>query len=321
MIMNIKILTLAEGLKEILSSKLNEFGLTVEAVDYTQPLLPQLADADIFVNGLGKIDKLIIDAAPKLKMIHQIGIGVDNVDVSYCTSKSICVANVPKNNAIAVSEFTLFLMIYLAKNMNSASGSLMKRRVLNVMGSELQGKTLLIVGLGYTGTEVAKRAKSFGMHVVAVTKNTSKPNIDKRYLDNLGGIENFSKLIASADYVSIHTPLTDETRGMIGKKELDLMKKSAFLVNVARAAIVDREALYDALVSGKIGGAAFDVFWEEPADPNDKLLNLDNFFLTPHIAGWSAESVDAVVKIIAANIKMVSQGKIPLTMINSVLQN
>lgn len=321
MIMKIKILTLAEGLKEILSSKLNEHGLTVEAINYNQPLLPQLIDADVLVNGLGKIDKVIIDATPKLKMIHQIGIGVDNVDVNYCTAKSIYVANVPKNNAVAVSEFTLFLMIYLAKNMNSASGSLMKRRVLSVMGSELQGKTLLIVGLGYTGAEVAKRAKSFGMRVFAVTKNLSKPNIDKRYVDNLAGLESFLELIASADYVSIHTPLTDKTRSMIGKKEFDLMKRSAFLVNVARAAIVDREALYNALTNGKIAGAAFDVFWDEPADPNDKMLRLDNFFLTPHIAGWSAESVDAVVKIIAANIEMVSQGKMPLTMINSVVQN
>ena len=315
--MKVKILTLAVGLKEVLGSKLNAIGLTVEAIDYNQPLLPQLADADVLVNGLGKIDKTIIDACPKLKMIQQIGIGVNNVDVNYCTSKSIYVTNVPKNNAIAVSEFTLFLMIYLAKNMKSAGGSLMKRRVLSVMGSELNGKTLLIVGLGYTGTEVAKRAKSFGMHVTAVTKNPAK-QIDKKYLDNLGAIENFHKLLGEADYVSLHTPLTEETRDMINTKELNMMKKSAFLINVARAAIVNKDALYTTLTNRTIGGAAFDVFWEEPANPDDKMLKLDNFVLTPHIAGWSAESVDEVTKIIATNIDMISQGKIPLSIVNSI---
>ncbi len=315
--MKVKILTLAAGLKEILGLKLNAIGLTVEAVDYDQPLLPQLVDADVLVNGLGKIDKMIIDASPKLKMIHQIGIGVDNVDVNYCTSKSIYVANIPKNNAVAVSEFTLFLMIYLAKNMKSAGTSLMKRRVLSVMGSELNGKTLLIVGLGYTGTEVAKRAKSFGMHVTAVTKTPTKQT-DKKYLDKLVGIENFHELLREADYVSLHIPLTEETKNMIDTKELNVMKKSAFLINVARAAVVNKDALFSALTNGTMYGAAFDVFWEEPADPNDKILKLDNFILTPHIAGWSAESVDEVTKTIATNIDMISQGKTPPSVVNSI---
>ena len=119
--------------------------------------------------------------------------------------------------------------------------------------------------------------------------------------------------------VSLHTPLTEETKNIIGAKELALMKKSAYLVNVARAPIVNREALYTVLSNGKISGAAFDVFWEEPPDPNDKLLKLNNFLLTPHIAGWTADSVDAIARIIATNIERFAQGEIPLTIVNSEL--
>jgi len=305
--MKIKILTLAAGFEEILSAKLNEIGLTAQTVDYSQPLLPQLTDADVLVNGLGKVDRSIIDASSKLKLVQQIGIGVDNVDVDYCTSKSIYVANVPSGaNAVSVAEHTIFLMIYLAKNMKSAGPSLMKRRVLSVLGSNLQKKTLTIIGLGHVGTEVAKLAKALGMYVVAVTKHPSRENLDgdRTYLvDGMGGLETLSESLARADYVSIHTPLTEETRGMIGAKEFSLMKRSAFLINVARAAIVDREALFTALIRGIIAGAAFDVFWEEPADPDDKLLKLDNFVLTPHIAGWTIESAETSTRIIATNIQ------------------
>ncbi len=317
--MKIKILTLAAGLEEILSSKLNEIGLTAETVDYDKPLFSQIKDANILVNGLGKIDRQVIDSCPNLKMIHQIGIGVDMVDIDYSTSKSIYVANVPQNNSVSVAEHTLYLMIYLAKNMKQASGSLMTRRVLSVMGSELRKKILVIIGLGYTGVEVAKLAKAFGMTIIGITKNPLKHTTEKKFLDVVASLEELSEFISRADYVSLHTPLTDETRSMIGSKELNLMKKSAYLVNVARAGIVDREALFKALTTGQISGAAFDVFWEEPADPNDELLNLDNFMLTPHIAGWSTESIEATVQLIVKNIQNVSSGKIPHTLVNSAL--
>lgn len=314
--MKIKILKLADGLEDIFSLKLHERGFTAEIVDYDRPLVEQITDSDILINGLGNMDESLLSACTKLKMIHQIGIGVDGIDFDYCVSKSIYVANIPKNNAVSVAEFTLFLMIYLAKNMGSVSGSFMKRRILSIMGSELQGKTLFIIGLGYTGSEVAKRAKAFGMRVLAMTRNPAKPEIDKRYLDDLMGPQDFLKKLSEADYISIHIPLTNETRNMIGTREFNLMKKTAYLVNVARAAVVDKSALFDALTSGKIAGAAFDVFWQEPADPNDAMLKLDGFFLTPHIAGWSAESVDGATKIIATNIERISQGKKPLTAIN-----
>jgi D-3-phosphoglycerate dehydrogenase len=333
--MKIKLLTRSSNLNEILLAKLNQTGLTGETIDYKKPILPQIADAEAMVNGFGIIDKSFIDECPNLQLIQQTGIGVDNVDVSYCTSKSILVANVPLANAVSVAEHTLFLLLYLAKNVkektlaannnntnNNRSGSLFEKRVPDILGSEIQRKVLVIIGLGATGLEVAKRAKSFGMHVIAVTKNpfVKKPGIDKAYfVDNLGGSEILSESISRADYVSLHTPLTEETKNILGAKELALMKKSAYLVNVARAPIVNKEALYTALSNSKIAGAAFDVFWEEPPDPNDKLLKLNNFLLTPHIAGWTADSVDAIARIMATNIERFAQGETPLTIVNQEL--
>ena len=325
--MKIKLLTRSSDLNKILLAKLNQIGLTGEIIDYKNPLLPQLEDAEVIVNGFGNIDKSMIDACPNLELVQQTGIGIDNVDVSYCTSKSILVANVPRANAVSVAEHTIFLILYLAKNMkdstsdNNRSG-LLERRVPGILGSEVQGKVLVIIGLGATGLEVAKRAKSFGMHVIAVTKNPllKKPGIDKVYfVDNLGGSEILSESLSRADYVSLHTPLTEETKNMIGTKELSLMKKSAFLVNVSRAAIVDREALFSVLSNSKISGAAFDVFWEEPPDTTDKLLKLHNFILTPHIAGWTFESVDAIARIISNNIERFAQAQVPLTIVNPEL--
>lgn len=328
--MKIKILTLATGLNEILTLRLGGFGLKAEVVDYSRPLLPQIEDANILINGLGRVDRSIIDMCENLKMIHQIGTGIDNVDVEYCTSRSIYVANIPKANSVAVAEHTLFLMIYMAKNMKGAGKGLMQRRVLNVLGSELQGKTLLIIGLGYIGSEVARRANAFGMKVIAATKHPDRKgsvtrdigSIDRHdgladFLDALVSPDEIRECLSYADYVSLHTNLTNETRGMIGEEEIRFMKRTAFLINVARAHIVDRDALYTALHNEKIAGAAFDVFWEEPANPNDKLLQLDNFVLTPHIAGWTTESANVAAEVITKNIEKVAHGEAPSTAINS----
>ena len=272
--MKIKLLTRSSDLNEILLAKLNQVGLAAETIDYKKPILSQIVGAEVIVNGFGIIDKSFIEQCTNLQLIQQTGIGVDNVDIRYCTSKSILVANVPLANAVSVAEHTLFLILYLAKNVkeklpantntNNNGSSLFERRVLGILGSEIQRKVLVIIGLGATGLEVAKRAKSFGMHVIAVTKNPflKKQGIDKAYfVDSLGGPGILSESISRADYVSLHTPLTEETKNMIGAKELALMKKSAYLVNVARAAIVDRESLYTVLSNSKIAGAAFDVFW------------------------------------------------------------
>ena len=247
----------------------------------TSPFLPQITEGEILINGLEKIDKNVIDNCQRLKLVHQIGAGTDNIDIDYCTHKATLVANTPATNNISVAEHTLFLMLSIAKKIKGAGEGLMKGRVQSVLGSELYGKTLLVISLGATGTEVAKRAAAFGMRVIAVTKfpssaltepsspspvlvqshidphqrapdtsfqtaniETSRRNVEvntnlnSTFVNEIHGTEKLLDLIPIADYISLHTPLTEETRAMIRSRELDLMKRSAYLINVARAQIV-----------------------------------------------------------------------------------
>jgi D-3-phosphoglycerate dehydrogenase / 2-oxoglutarate reductase len=331
--MKISILTYAAGIKENLYNKLQTMGFVVDIVDYNKPMENQISDSYILINGLGKLDKSIIDMCPKLKLVHQIGTGIDNIDISYCTSKSIYVANVPHKNNISVAEHAIFLMISLAKNIKHAEKGISQKRVINVLGTELCNKTLTIVGLGSIGTEVAKRAKAFDMNIIAITKrpqlrnkivqnviqngksNYTK-NSDSFAVDQIRGIEDLEYAISKADFISIHTPLNNETESMIGAKEFSLMKKSAYLINVSRAHLVNRNALLQALTSRNIAGAGFDVFYEEPANPSDKFLNLDNFIYTPHIAGWTLEAIEITTNIILNSIHLLLQGKKPPTVVN-----
>jgi len=316
--------------KQQLARKADRSAISIEFVDYKLPLTPQIQDTDILINSFDKIDKSFIDSCPNLKLVQQSGIGVDGIDIDYCSKKGIYVANVPMANAISVAEHTFLLMLYLVKNIKISlfnspanTGSFIRRQQ-DRMGSELLGKTLLIIGLGVTGIEVAKRAKAFGMKVIAVTKHpfTKTEGGDKKYfVDNLYGVDKLSEVIPRADILSIHTPLNRETENMIGSNELNLMKRSAYLINVARAQLVNKDALIKSLKEAKIAGAAFDVFWKEPVDPGDELLLLDNFLLTPHIAGWTHEAIDSISDIIFINIERIIRGKIPLTLVNKVNEN
>lgn len=324
--MRIVILSLAVGLNKILSTHLQKTGFSAETVDYSKPLRSQIENADVLVNGLGRIDRSIIDCCPNLKLVQQVGTGIDNVDINYCNVRSVYVAHVPKANSVAVAEHTLFLMTYMAKNIKAAEKGLMQNRVLNVLGSQLYGKTLLVIGLGYIGSEVARRARAFGMNVIAVTKHPQGRSGDRTKtgadlksaeLSKVVPPGELERCLPQADYVSLHTSLTDETKGMIADREFGLMKKNAYLINVARAQIVDRTSLFEVLSKRRIGGAAFDVFWQEPADPSDPLLQLENFVLTPHIAGWTVESANSAAEVMTRNIELVAAGEPPLTSISA----
>ena len=313
--------------KQQIARKAEKSNLSIEFIDYDESIIPQIQDSDILINSFDKIDKSFIDSCPNLKLVQQSGIGVDGIDIDYCSRKGIYVANVPMANAISVAEHTFLLMLYLVKNIkinlfdSQANTSSFVRRQQDRMGSELLGKTLLIIGLGVTGIEVAKRAKAFGMKVIAVTKHpfTKTEGGDKKYfVDNLYGVNKLSEAIPRADITSVHTPLNRETENLIGSNELNLMKRSSYLINVARAQVVNKDALLKSLKEGNIAGAAFDVFWKEPVDSKDELLKLDNFLLTPHIAGWTHEAIDSITDIIFINIERVLRGQLPLTLVNKV---
>jgi len=313
--------------KQQIARKAEKSNIRIEFIDYVESIIPQIQDSDILINSFDKIDKSFIDSCPQLKLVQQSGIGVDGIDIDYCSRKGIYVANVPMANAISVAEHTFLLMLYLVKNIkinlfnSQANTSSFVRRQQDRMGSELLGKTLLIIGLGVTGIEVAKRAKAFGMKVIAVTKHpfTKTEGGDKKYfVDNLYGVDKLTEVIQRADITSIHVPLNRETENMIGSDELKLMKPSAYLINAARAQVVNKDALLKSLKEGNIAGAAFDVFWKEPVDSKDELLKLDNFLLTPHIAGWTHEAIDSITDIIFINIERVLRGQLPLTLVNKV---
>jgi D-3-phosphoglycerate dehydrogenase len=321
---------LLQGLifRQSLTEKLKEYDLEIKYVDIDKALIPQLAPAQIVVNGFQTIDRSVIESCPNLRLVHQSGIGVDNIDIKYCTSKGIYVANVPLANAISVAEHTLFLIFLLSKNVSIGTRnsiratSQLHTRLKTTAGMELRGKTLAIIGLGVTGIEVAKIARGLGMRVEAVTKHPStiSQGYDKKYfVDDLTGIDRLPEVLARADIVSIHTPLTEETRNMFGEKEFSVMKKSAYLINVARAKIVNKDALFAALSTQRIAGAAFDVFWDEPPVPEDQILSLENFILTPHIAGWTVEAIEAITRIISINIERMSRREAPLTVVNKEL--
>jgi D-3-phosphoglycerate dehydrogenase / 2-oxoglutarate reductase len=326
--MNIVGLLQGNTFRQSLSNKLREYDLEINYVDADKSIIPQLASAQIVVNGFHTIDRSVIESCPDLKLVQQSGIGVDNIDIKYCSSKGIYVANVPLANAISVAEHALFLIFLLSKNISlgarhsSPAVSLLHTRSKTAAGVELRGKTLAIIGLGVTGIEVAKIARGLGMRVEAVTKHptTKSQGYDKKYfVDDLTGVERLPEVLARADVVSIHTPLTEETKDMFGEKEFGVMKKSAYLINVARAKIVNKDALFNALNAQKITGAAFDVYWKEPPDPEDQLLSLENFMLTPHIAGWTAEAIETITRIISINIERMSRGEAPLTVVNKEL--
>jgi D-3-phosphoglycerate dehydrogenase len=326
--MNIVGLLQGNTFRQSLSNKLREYDLEINYVDADKSIIPQLTSAQIVVNGFHTIDRSVIESCPDLKLVQQSGIGVDNIDIKYCSSKGIYVANVPLANAISVAEHALFLIFLLSKNISvgarhlSPAVSLLHTRSKTTAGVELHGKTLAIIGLGVTGIEVAKIARGLGMRVEAVTKHpsTRSQGYDKKYfVDDLTGVERLPEVLARADVVSIHTPLTEETKDMFGEKEFGVMKKSAYLINVARAKIVNKDALFNALSAQKIAGAAFDVFWKEPPDPEDQFLSLENFMLTPHIAGWTGEAIETITRIISINIERMSRGEAPLTVVNKEL--
>jgi phosphoglycerate dehydrogenase-like enzyme len=206
------------------------------------------------------------------------------------------------------------LMLFQAKQLGF-TGAFIERRIVGApSGLEIKGKSLLIVGLGAAGSELARMARALGMRVLA-TKRRPDPaqTVD---VDVLRGSGELHSLLPEADFVVVLAALTNETRGLIGAQELNLMKPTAFLVNAGRGALVDYDALREALEMERIAGAAFDTFWAEPADPKDPILGMSGFLLTPHVAGFSDVAIEHVTGIIAQNIRSLTTNGPILNVVN-----
>jgi len=236
-----------------------------------------------------RIDRLALARPGKLRVISVASVGLDHVDLAVTKEKGISVFNQPGVNRDSVAEFTFGLLLCLARQIHSASHDLRSgawRRYDYQSGLELRGRTLGVIGLGRIGSRVAEIAKGFHMRVLAFSPYTADSRIHNLGV-RLAGLE---ELLSESDFVSVHCPLTVETRNMIGAAQLNLMRRGSYLLNLARGGIVDERALYEALQQGHLAGAASDVFAVEPPEGNP-LLQLPNFMGTPHIAGPTTDSL------------------------------
>ena len=251
-------------------------------------LVAELGDVQaLLVRSQTQVTERVIAAAPRLEVIGRAGVGVDNIDLDAATQRGVIVVNAPLANTMSTAEHAFGLMLAAARNVPQAHGSLRGGAWdrSKYAGVELSGRTLGIVGLGRIGTEVASRARAFEMRVLAYDPFVSADRASQLGVERM----ELDELLTESDFVTLHTALHEGTRGMIGADQLARMKPTAILVNAARGALVDEQALYDAVDSGQIGGAAIDVFSEEPATGN-VLTTHDRIIVTPHLAASTAEA-------------------------------
>ncbi len=267
----------------------------------------------IVIRSATKLTADLIERATNLKAIGRAGVGIDNVDVPAATRRGIVVANAPESTVVSAAEQTVGLLVALARNIPQAHAALKQGRWERSKwgGVELEGKTLGVLGFGRIGQQVARRALGLGMRVIAYDPFVA----DERFRDL--GVERAADLddaLGTADFLTLHSPLTDETRGMINRDSIAKMKDGARLVNAARGALVDEEALAEALRAGKLAGAALDVFSSEPYE--GPLLELDSVVVTPHLAASTDEAQDRAGMIIAEQVVAALEGGLVSNAVN-----
>ena len=267
----------------------------------TEQLVNELASRDgLIVRSETKITAEVLKGASSLRVIGRAGVGVDNIDVAAATARGIIVMNAPDGNTITTAEHTIALLVALARNVPQANSSVKAAQWerKRFVGAELRSKTLGIVGLGRIGRAVAQRAAALGMSIVAYD-----PFIADQSHEAEIQIMSFEDVLARADFLTVHTPLTSETRGLVNADAFAKMKMGARVINCARGGLIDERALYDAIASGKIAGAALDVFEQEPPPANHPLLSLDQVIATPHLGASTTEAQQAVAVTVAEQMR------------------
>ncbi|MFH1941163.1 MAG: hydroxyacid dehydrogenase [bacterium] len=257
----------------------------------------QLPEADVvLIRSKTKCTKEYIDGAPNLKLIIRGGVGLDNVDREYAKQKGIEVFNTPAASSVAVAELAFAHMLAIPNRLieghNTMTEGKWEKKALK--RTELMGKTLGLIGIGRIATEVAKRANAFGMKVIAYDKYVDK--------SDWAEMKSFDEILTQSDYISLHTPLTDETKGMINKGTIAKMKDGVVIINTGRGKCIVEEDMADALKSGKIKTYATDVWFSDPPPPDSPLLSAPNILMTPHIGASSKENLlrigDTIVDIL-----------------------
>ena len=265
-------------------------------------LIEALAGCDgLIVRSETKVTADILEAAGSLRVIGRAGVGVDNIDVPAATMRGVVVMNAPDGNTITTAEHTIALLISLARSIPQANSSLKSGRWerKKFIGVELQGKTLGIIGLGRIGRVVASRARAMGMTIVAYDPFIAQEQARDLEIE----LAPLDDVYARADFLTVHTPLTAETRGLIDKEVFAKMKPGARIINCARGGLVDEEALFEAITSGTIAGAALDVFTQEPPPSDHPLLKLDKVIVTPHLGASTTEAQEGVAFTVAEQMR------------------
>ena len=298
-------------MKVLISDKLSEKGIEILKghsdisldinTDLSQEeLIKCIGEYDaLLVRSKTKVTRQVIEAAKRLKIIGRAGVGVDNIDLEAASQKGIIVMNTPGGNTISAAEHAMSLLLALARNIPQAHQSLKqdKWEKKRFLGTELYGKVLGIIGLGRIGSEVARRALSFGMKIIA-----ADPYVSPEYALERGvRLVSIDDLFSQADFISLHMPSSIETRHLINKAAIAKFKEGIRLINCARGDLIDEEALVEGLKDGRIKGAALDVFEKEPPH-GSPLLNLENVILTPHIGSYAKEARIRMEKMAVENL-------------------
>jgi phosphoglycerate dehydrogenase-like enzyme len=259
----------------------------------------------VITRGIGQVNIALYDACPNLKVAARCGVGLDNVDVKEATKRGIKVINAPGSNASTVAEHTISLMLTIQRNIFEALSEVKKGNWASrstFKSDELSGKTLGILGLGNIGLKVANIASAFGMKVIYWSP--SKKNVPYHLVDK-------ETLFQTADIISLHLPLNEETNGMINKEVFNLMRTGAILINTARGPLVEREALLDALDTGKLAGYAADVPFSPPPTANDALISHPKAFITAHVSSLTATTYKNMCLSTVKNVLAVLRGDTP----------
>ncbi|MFI5283235.1 MAG: phosphoglycerate dehydrogenase [Candidatus Dormibacterales bacterium] len=306
----------ADPLTEAGIERLKKAGEVTVATNLSEAeLIARIADFDaLVVRSETHVTAAVLAAASRLRVVGRAGVGVDNIDVSEATRRGILVLNAPRGNIIAAAEHTIALMLAAARHVPQANASLKSGEWARsrFVGTEVRGKTLGVVGFGHVGSEVAKRARGLEMEVVAFDPVAS---IERAALAKVA-LVGLDELLQRSDFVTIHVPLVEANRNMIGPRELALMKPAAILINTARGGLVDESALFEALSGKRIAAAAADVYLHEPPGENP-LLALPNFIGTPHIAASTIEAQASVAFDVAEEVAAVLAGELPRYAVNA----
>lgn len=284
-------------------------GLTEEA------LCRDAADCQGILTRNGVITEKVMRSAPDLQVIAMHGVGVDNIDVESASRLGIQVTNAATSNQNSVAEYTMGLILTLSRHIVMYHRELQMGNwnIRKTFGMDLEGKTLGIVGIGRIGSLVAQKASAgFGMHVIAYKRSAKETGIENGILTTC----DLAMVLRSADFLSLHIPLSPQTRGMIGEKELALMKPGAYLINTARGEVVDTQALRKALLEKKLAGAAIDVFDGGTPDSNEPLLHMENVIVSPHAAAFTRQSLERMAVQAATGIVEVLSGLAPTYPVN-----